>query len=306
MVTSCRKQINVRRRLIPNIINLQAFECASRHCNFSRAGEELNLSQSSVSRQVAELEQQMGVQLFSRVRQRIVLSDAGRRLLPEARELLVHAERFMIGAVANGSLTGSLRVATLPTFGVKWLVPRLGSFLSDHPEVAITVESRSQVFSFEDDNFDIAIHFGRDAWAGGIATFLCNEKILPVASPALATLFKVENSIPSNVPLLHLLSRPKLWSDWSDLHDIDIADPYKGQRFDQFSMLTVAATAGLGAALLPTYLIEPELQNDTLVPLVDLPIETENAYYLVRPEHKQGNELTDKFQSWLLSEMDIE
>ena len=129
----------MRRRLIPDIVNLQAFECAARHQNFSRAAEELNLTQSAVSRQISDLEQQTGLKLFERVRQRVVLSEAGLRLLPEVKDLLLRSERLMIGAVAAGQMKLSLKVATLPTFGTRWLVPRLGRFLDEHRDVAITV-----------------------------------------------------------------------------------------------------------------------------------------------------------------------
>ncbi len=294
----------MRRRLIPDIVNLQAFECAARHQNFSRAAEELNLTQSAVSRQISDLEQQTGLKLFERVRQRVVLSEAGLRLLPEVKDLLLRSERLMIGAVAAGQMKLSLKVATLPTFGTRWLVPRLGRFLDEHRDVAITVESRSRPFNFEEDNFDLAIHYGLPAWAGAVATFLCNETVLPVASRELAA--RLGLAAPdelSGAPLLHLTTRPKLWAQWFDLQELPTENAYPGARFDQFSMIIAAAIAGLGVALLPTYLIEDELKAGTLLPLFNLPMPTENSYYVVMPEKKQTNETAILFQDWLLSEV---
>lgn len=292
----------MRRRLIPDIVNLQAFECAARHQNFSRAAEELDLTQSAISRQIADLEQQTGLKLFERVRQRVVLSEAGHRLLPEVKGLLLHSERVMIGAVNAGRMKSSLRIATLPTFGGKWLVPRLGSFLARHPDVAVTIESRSRPFNFDEDGFDLAIHFGQPAWAGAVCTFLCHETVLPVANPAISHGMHMEAPVDLYaLPLLHLTTRPKLWAEWFQAHNASADDAYVGLRFDQFSMIVAAAIGGLGAALLPTYLIEDELRSGALVPLLDISMSTQNAYYVVRPETKQTDDAASRFQDWLLS-----
>ncbi|KPF43500.1 LysR family transcriptional regulator [Rhizobium sp. AAP43] len=296
--------MTTRRSLVPDIVNLQTFECAARHENFSRAAEELNLTQSAVSRQIAEIEQQTGMKLFERIRQRVILSDAGRRFLPEVKDLLARSERLMITAIAANQMKASLRIATLPTFGTRWLVPRLAGFLQDHPDVAISIESRSKPFSFSEDGFDLAIHFGQPTWAGGVATFLCNEVVLPVASPALAERLRTEQGKPlANAPLLHLTTRPKLWLEWAEQHETPLDNAYVGLRFDQFSMLTAAAISGLGIALLPTYLIEEEMKTGALVAVLDKPISTENAYYVVRPEAKRTHPTADQFETWLVSQI---
>ncbi|MCW2085836.1 LysR family glycine cleavage system transcriptional activator [Bradyrhizobium diazoefficiens] len=298
---------DMRRRLVPDIVNLQAFECAARHQNFSRAAQELNLTQSAVSRQVAELEQQTGLRLFERIRQRVVLSEAGQRLLPEVRDLLVQSDRLMIGAVAAAQMRASLKIATLPTFGAKWLVPKLGRFLDQHRDVAVTIESRSRPFSFAEDNFDLAIHFGQSVWAGGTLTFLCHETVLPIASRALAETLRIGGAADlANAPILHLTTRPKLWAEWFELHEAPTDNAYHGVRFDQFSMIIAAAMSGLGVGLLPTYLVEEELRSKDLVPILDLPMSTENAYYVVRPETKRTHQAADLFETWLLSQVGID
>src|ERR1700742_2703712 len=116
--------MNIPRRFLPDLANMQAFECAARHGSFTRAALELNLTQSAISRQIKDLETRLGVQLFERVRQRALLSEAGKRLLPEARRLLLQAEETVIRAVAAGDTGGLLSVATLPTFGTRWLTPK--------------------------------------------------------------------------------------------------------------------------------------------------------------------------------------
>ena len=210
--------MNMRRRLIPEIATLQAFECAARHGSFTRAAEELSLTQSAVSRQIRDLEAQTGLMLFERVRQRVVLSDAGARFLPEVRRLLAQSEQLMIGAMAAGHRKMSLNVATLPTFGARWLMPRLGRFLETAPDIAITVESRSSPFAFEEENFDLAIHYGQPVWAHAVCTFLCGETVLPVASGALIrTLGLDDPQALCQAPLIHLTTRPQLWARWFDL-----------------------------------------------------------------------------------------
>lgn len=294
----------MRRRLVPDIVNLQAFECAARHQNFSRAAEELNLTQSAISRQIADLEQQTGLKLFERIRQRVVLSEAGQRILPEVRDLLLHSERLMIDAVNAGSMKSSLRIATLPTFGSKWLTPRLGNFLSRHPDVALTVESRSRPFSFDGDGFDLAIHFGQPAWAGAVCTFLCDETVVPVANPDIPRGMKPQTPFDLEaLPLLHLTTRPRLWADWFQSHGSSGDRAYMGPRFDQFSMIIAAAIGGMGVALLPNYLIEDELRTGKLVPVLDLSMTTENAYYVVRPETKLTHMASIAFQDWLLAQV---
>lgn len=296
-----------QRRLIPDFTNLQAFECAARHQNFSRAAEELSLTQSAISRQIADLERQTGLKLFERIRRRVVLSDAGKRLLPEVKELLLQSERLMIGAVSAGRMRSSLKIATLPTFGAKWLVPRLGDFLQQHPDVAITVESRSSPFNFEEEGLDVAIHFGQPSWAGGICTFLHDETVVPVASRALAeTCHAIAPEDLGAVPRLHLITRPKLWADWFEKNDAVVDNAYQGPRFDQFSMILAAAISGLGIALLPTYLVEEELRTGKLVAVLPLPMATENAYYVVRPEAKQTHRIADLLQSWLVHRANAE
>ncbi|WP_457153664.1 LysR substrate-binding domain-containing protein [Mesorhizobium sp. P5_C1] len=294
--------MTIPRRLLPDLINLQAFECSARHGSFTRAALELNLTQSAVSRQIKDLETRLGIQLFERIRQRALLSDAGKRLLPDARRLLLQAEETIIRAVAAGDTGGLLSVATLPTFGTRWLTPRLGRFLALHPNTTINLASRSQRFDFEEENFDIAIHYGQPIWAGGNCTFLCSETVVPVAGRVLASRIETTADI-CLMPLLHLATRPKLWSDWFALNELDAAGSYHGTRFDQFGMIIEAATADIGVALLPVYLIEEELSSGRLHVTAGQSITTENSYYAVIPDRKSPSSLTNAFQDWLLDQV---
>jgi len=296
--------MKLSRTLIPDLAVLQAFECAARHGNFTLAATELNLTQSAVSRQIKALEEQLGLLLFERVRKRVVLSDAGRRLLPEVRRILHQSEEMVVRARASAQANSTLALACLPTFASRWLMPRLPDFMRRHPGTVIDVASRVEPFDFEAEDFDLAIHFGQPVWAHATCTYLCSEIILPVASPSL-----IEAAAPggpedlAGQPLLHLATRPKQWASWFEMNGLDGADAYRGNRFDQFAMIIEAAAAGMGFALLPLYLIESDLASGRLRIAFDRPMTTENSYYIVFPESKREHPLSQAFKAWLLTQV---
>ncbi|MGN6685895.1 MAG: LysR family transcriptional regulator, partial [Devosia sp.] len=247
------------RRLVPQIDTLQAFECAARHGSFTQAARELSLTQSAVSRKIKDLELQLGSLLFERVRQRVVLSDQGRKLLPDVVRLIGQAEDTMMRAMANSQADASLSLSVLPTFGARWLMPRLQNFLRVQPNLVVNIAARAQPFDFDEEPFDIAIHYGQPIWAKAVCIYLCSEIVVPVAAPGLSTVQNVTDSPFGDAWLLHLASRAKAWSEWFEAVGLAHPAPYAGHHFDQFSMLIEAAIAGMGVALLPRYLIETEL-----------------------------------------------
>lgn len=296
--------MKLSRRLIPDVTTLQAFECAARHGSFTQAAHELNLTQSAVSRQIKDLEEQLGVLLFERVRQRVVLSEDGRRFLPEVRKLLHQTEETMLRAMASASSEHSLSIATLPTFGSRWLTPRIPAFLAEHPGTIVNIASRSAPFDFDEENFDLAIHYGQPVWARAACSYLCSEVILPAASPELLKSWNLSEPKDLEVaPLLHLATRPKLWAQWFEMTGGSADTAYRGHRFDQFAMVIESAVAGLGFALLPHYLIEQELASGRLAVVFDRPMKTENSYYLVVPEGKLENPLSQAFRAWIADQV---
>lgn len=296
--------MNFSRTSIPDLAVLQAFEAAARHENFTKAAVELNLTQSAISRQIRTLEDQLGVSLFERIRKRVLLSTAGRRILPDARRLLAQSEALVMRARAVVDGGDVLSIATLPTFGNRWLMPRLSGFMRQYPKLCIDLTSRSQPFNLAHENIDLAIHYGQPVWAHAICTYLCSEIILPVASPTLLTEYEIEalNDM-QRLPLLHLTTRPRQWAEWFHRQDIGDSDAYSGSRFDQFSMIIEAVTRGMGAGLLPLYLIEEELASGKLRVVFDRPVSTENSYFVVLPEGKVENPVAQDFQNWLIGQV---
>ncbi len=296
--------MKLSRRLVPDIATLQAFECAARHGSFTQAAAELSLTQSAVSRQIKDLEGQLGVLLFERIRQRVILSDAGQKFLPEVRRLLRQSEELMVRAMGAARTDNALSIATLPTFGSRWLTPRLSDFLRLHPDTILNIAARSQPFDFGEENFDLAIHYGQPVWAHATCDYLCSEVIVPVASAALLARHAApEPAKLAGAPLLHLATRPKMWAEWFEANGTAADSAYRGSRFDQFAMVIEAAIAGLGFALLPRYLIEHELEIGRLVVVFDRPMKTENSYYLVVPEGKMENRAGLAFRDWIMGQV---
>ncbi|MBB5574758.1 MULTISPECIES: LysR family transcriptional regulator [Rhizobium] len=296
--------MNLSRSVIPDLAVLQAFECAARHGSFTQAALELNLTQSAVSRQIRTLEDQLHVNLFERIRKRVVLSSAGKAMLPEVRRILARTEEMVLRAMASSDGKNVLSIATLPTFGNRWLLRRLPDFLKDNPNTVLNIASRSEPFDLTLEDFDLAIHYGQPVWAHATCTYLCSEIIVPVASSSLLNSFSVTQAEDlERGPLLHLATRPRLWAEWFQLNGCEGVSPYHGSRFDQFSMVIEAAILGLGFALLPKYLIEEEIASGRLQIAWDRPMATTNNYYIVTPEMKQQSLTTKRFQEWLLNQV---
>lgn len=290
------------RRRIPSIEALVAFEAAARHLSFTRSAEELALTQSAIGRQVASLEDYLGVPLFNRVRKRLSLTEVGQLYAKQVRENLERIERDTLAAMAHRNAGGILELAVIPTFATRWLIPRLPGFYADHENVVVNLTTRAEPFLFNETNFDAAIHFGDPVWPGAVAKYLFGEVITAVCSPRL--LQGRRNLSPRDVAefvLLHQSARPDAWRQWlaqAGVHDVDCM---KGQRYELFSMLVEAARAGLGMALVPRFLVAQELDSGELVRPFDLSARSDKGYYLVVPEDKQASPLLRTFDQWLQS-----
>ena len=288
-----------QRRYLPSYAVLRSFECAARHESFTLAAEELHLTQSAVSRQVKELEDTIGTALFRRVGRRVLLTSAGRNLASELSVDLENIRQTVLKAISAGAAGAAIRVATLPAFASRWLIPRLSEFTTLHEGIEISFATRLEPFDMSREHFDLAVHFGREDWPGTDMQLLCSETMIAVASPE----FKARHNVKSvgdlaHVPLLHLETRPAIWEDFFARAGLRVRRAGVGQYFDQFTLIIAGAVASLGAALLPTYLIEQELADGSLVLLDEMTITTANNYYLVTPE-KTENAHVATFAAWM-------
>lgn len=288
---------------LPSVACLQSFECVARHGSVSRAAVELNLTQSAVSRQIRQLEDLLDVTLFERVRQRVVITDAGRLYLKDVNRVMVDLKDSTSRIMSCGGSTTLLNLAVLPTFATRWLVPRLPGFLEKRQDVTVNFSTRTSQFDFSVEPFDAAIHYGSPSWPGTIAYHLMDEETVPVCSPKYEAAQRIKKPVDlRRASLLHQSTRTEAWADWFETMAIDHSHPLRGPRFEQFGMLAQAAVSGLGVALLPKLLIEEELGSGKLVMLFGQAIRSTRAYYIVLPETKTVSALANAFTYWLIRE----
>jgi LysR family glycine cleavage system transcriptional activator len=288
---------------VPSLSALAAFEAAARHGSFTRAAEELNLTQGAVSRQVAHLEKVLGVSLFQRVKKRVSLTPAGGAYAEGIRDGLSRLAAATVSAMAFRGAAGVLNLAILPTFGTRWLIPRLSRFIEAHPGITINFATKLVPFDFGREPIDAAIHFGDPVWPGAVLHRLMGEEVVPVAAPSLVERLGLD--APADMlraPLLQQSTRPRAWANWLEKQGLPPERALMGPRFEQFAMVSQAAVAGLGLAIVPRFLVEEELRSGVLVVPVDRPVTGTEGYYLVYPETKAALPAIVAFRDWLLGE----
>ncbi|SET20736.1 LysR family transcriptional regulator [Oceanicella actignis] len=294
------------RRFLPPIALLAAFEATARAGSVTGAAEELDLTQSAVSRQIRALEARLQVALFARRGRRLELTPAGARYLAEVRRALGIIGRASQDLVANPD-GGVLNLAMLPTFGARWLAPRLPRFLQAHPGVTLNLATRLRPFDFAAEGHDAAIHFGPEErlardWPGAEAAFLMHERVAPMCAPALAPRARSAEALARGAaPLLRIATRPRAWDDWLAAEGAPPPRP-GGMTFDQFAALARAAMSGLGVALLPLFMTETERARGELVIPCGRPRKSAGAYWLVWPAGAAEAPPLSAFRDWLLTE----
>lgn len=291
------------RRKIPSTAALIAFEAAARHQSFTRAAEELALTQSAVCRQIGGLEEFLGMALFRRSRRGVQLTEAGQSYARRIAVQLDAVERDTLSVMGQQGAM-SLELAVVPTFATQWLVPRLKDFQARHPQITLNLTNRTRPFLFADTDFDAAIYFGDADWSGTEAHFLMPEDLQPVCSPALLSdgePLAVEAL--TEMPLLQQSTRPYAWRQWFDSLGVKVARDMTGPRLELFSMLAQAAEHGMGVALIPPFLIQRELAERRLVVAHSHAYRSAaKGYYLMIPERKVEAAGLVAFREWLKDE----
>jgi len=280
---------------------LCAFEACARLNSFTAAANELSLTQSAVSRQIKMLEDTLGSDLFIRERQTVRLTVAGEAYAHEIREGLKRIAGASLGFRANPQ-GGTLNLAILPTFGTRWLAPRLPRFLASNPGITVNLVTRLIPVEFKLDAVDAAIHYGTPNWPGAEINYLMPETVIPACSRALRDQYGfTEPADLLKAPLLHLVSRPDAWERWFTANGLPPVEVH-GMLIDQFAVATQAAIAGMGITLLPEFLFQHEFMNGDLVPALDAPMRSVEAYYLASPTARAAYPPLQRFRDWLLAE----
>lgn len=288
-------------RRLPPLNALKAFEAAARSESFTRAAQELNVTQGAVSHQVKALEATLGIKLFNREHQRLVTTDAGRDYLAVVRDAL---DRIAAGTerLVQRQTSGALTVSTSPDFAAKWLVYRLGRFAESHPDIDLRVSAAMHHVDFVREDVDLAVRHGDGHWPGLEVVRLCSEQLFPVCSPKLIT---KRNRITTASDLLKFpllrLDDGKTWAQWFEAAGVVDAAAH-GPILNRASMLIDAAVDGQGIALARTALAAWDLINGRLARPIDVALRMTNSYWIVCPKVTSNVPKVATFRKWLLAE----
>jgi LysR family glycine cleavage system transcriptional activator len=282
---------------------LRAFEAAARHLSFTRAGEELRVTQAAVSQQVSKLEQHLGFPLFRRVKRRLFLTDAGQDYACKLRGIFQSLARATADLRAREAPAGlTLRLPS--SFANKWLVPRLHRFHARFPEIDLRLTAMGREVDFARDDIDLEIRHGDGHWPELQVEHLVGEEVFPVCSPDLPAeepgLEKPADLL--NHELLHVPGYPEDWAAWFAAAGLDYPQQPRGVRFDQSIMALQAAAQGAGVALGRTPLVEEDLALKRLVAPFDLRLPAQGAYWIVYPRQPAPSVNLRSLRDWLLEE----
>jgi LysR family glycine cleavage system transcriptional activator len=288
-------------RRLPSLNAVKAFDAAARSASFTRAAEELFVTPGAVSQQVKGLETELGLKLFTRQRQRLVLTEAGREYLAVVRDAL---DQIALGTerVMRRRRTGILTIRVSPDFAAKWLVHRLGRFAEAHPEIDLRVAAGDSRVDFAREDVDLAVRHGDGQWPDLDVVRLYSERLFPVCSP---TLFGGRNRAIGAADLLKVpLLRLEDWTNWGRLFEATgvVTGPVAGPVLNRASMLIDAAIDGQGVALARTALAAWDLIHGRLVRPVDVSLPLANTYWVVCPKATASTATIATFRDWLLAE----
>lgn len=288
----------MKRSGLPPLRALQVFDAAARHGNFSRAADELAITQSAVSRQVLQLEQALGRPLFERRGPNLALTDAGQAYAEVVRDSLSMLRRGTARLFAK-SRSPLLTVTTLPSFASRWLVPRLSGFETRHPGVSVRIAASFELADFDlDTDIDVAIRYGRGDWPGLFVMPLVDELLFPVCSPNLASRIRTPDDLASQ-RLLFEGRRFDQWRRWSDATGLAVELKPRDRLSDDFNIQLQAAMLGQGVALGRSLLVADDLRAGRLVCPVRMPVRSKVQYHFVCPEERAGETPIKKFSGWL-------
>lgn len=294
------------RRLNPPLHLLRTFCTVVRCGNASAAAEPLDLTQSAVSKQIQELERWVGVPLFERSRQRLVLTPAGERYELAVRALLARLEAATLELVASGHDGGALQVAALPTFSAQWLVPRLADFRQRHPRITLHL-AQPLINALPGPETDCAILFGDGHWPGMHAHYIAGNDVALIAPPPGSG--SAEHPVPvlrspadvAGHTLLRHVSAPDAWERWGERHGVQGLNRFDGPVLDLFETVIRGVAMGLGLGLVPRCLVREQIAAGTVTePLPDAGFNSRLGYWLCHAGGRTQSPALGHFRAWLL------
>lgn len=310
-------------RRFPSLNALRTFEAAARHLSFSAASEELNVTQAAVSRQIRALEDDLGVKLFKRMTRAVDLTEEGVLLFPPLRDALDQIERATNRIWGNKG-SGILTISVLPTFSVKWLMPRLVDFSEKHPDIEVHIVNSIKPVDFEKEDVDLAIRVGSvetdlnmadrpridlvmaKAWAHLQVEALMPDELMAVASPNYLAEHGELTEIGANshLRLLDMATRPNAWGDYFKSIGWEVDMRRHDASYGHFFMTMQAAIEGRGIALVPEVLARGDLQSGLLVPACSERVTSDGRYFLIGRKRSWEQGKVKIFRDWILSEIE--
>lgn len=285
---------------LPPLNALKAFEASARQLSFTRAAEELFVTQAAISHQIKSLEEFLGIKLFMRKNRSLLLTEEGQGYYLDIKDVFTSINDATERLLARGA-KGAITVSLQPSFAIQWLVPRLNTFNLLHPDIDVRIKAVDQPESSLTEDVDIAIYYGRGHWADIHAEKLHQEYLIPVCSPLLLQGKKPLNNVDDliNHTLLHDTSR-RDWKRWFKQVGVKATNVNHGPIFSHSSMVLQAAVHGQGIALAHSFLAKPDIDSGRLVCPFDEVLVSKSSYYIVCRERQVDLGKITAFREWVL------
>lgn len=292
------------RRRIPSTTSLLCFEAAARTENFAQAAGEMNITQSALSRQIQILETYIKQQLFTRAKQRVKLTSAGKALVGELSPQLEAMEATLLQIYAYNNEEGALNIGVYPTLGSRWLMPHVIALAQEHPGFTINTITYLSNDDIDPSLVDLALAQGDPPWKGYQADFIMKEALIVIASPEIMNAPVEDPFALLEHRILQHTTRPLSWSIWLRGLGHELSRPIIGPMFSQFEMLIDAVKGGHGIAVVPKLLVERELTEGKLIMAHAHEEVPESAYYLLTPNSKIGVQKIKRVRNWFLKNVE--
>jgi len=291
---------------LPPLNSLKAFESAARHLSFTKAADELFVTQAAVSHQIKSLESYLSIKLFHRKNRSLLLTEEGQSYFHELRDIFVNIHDATQRLMAMGA-KGAITIATPPSFASQWLVPRLHKFSAQHCDIDVRIKAVDADDGFLDDSVDIAVFYGKGNWSGLSCTKLLSEYLTPMCSPLLLQKDKPLSSLNdlSHHNLLHDNTRGA-WKSWLNHFGVKHVNVNQGPIFSHTMLVLQSACIGQGIALSDTVLAKPEIDSGRLICPFDERVESKLSYYLVCKESQAEQSKIKVFSKWMLAQINDE
>lgn len=289
---------------LPPLNALKAFESAARHLSFTKAADELFVTQAAVSHQIKSLESFLSTKLFHRKNRSLLLTEEGQGYFQDLRDIFVQMQEATERLLAMGA-KGTITVATPPSFASQWLVPKIYQFSAQHTDIDVRIKAIDLDDGFLDDSIDVAVYYGYGRWPGLHSTKLLAQYLTPMCSPLLLQRGKPLNNLDDlrHHTLLHDGER-SAWKNWLDTFKVKNVNVNQGPIFSHTMLILQAASIGQGIALSDTVLAKPDIDSGRLVCPFEERIESKESYYLVCNESQADKSKIKVFTDWMLSQVE--